>query len=66
LEFHEIDFSLTNDLLENLTPPLVSTSLLAHEAGPLVVFLRQLLACYTIAAKLVLPFDMVTYDKHIR
>jgi hypothetical protein len=39
---------------------------LAHEAGPLVVFLRQLLACYTIATKLVLPFDVVTYDKHIR
>jgi hypothetical protein len=32
----------------------------------LVVFLRQLLACYTIATKLLLPFDMVTYDKDIR
>ncbi len=48
------------------TSTCVSTSLFAHEAGPLVVFLRQLLACYTIATKLVLPFDMVTYDKHIR
>jgi hypothetical protein len=29
-------------------------------------FPASALACYNIATKLVLPFDMVTYDKHIR